>query len=249
MQRKCSLVFHSQELSQCQSAVKDSVSFINQYILSYKHITSVLFPEKLKKIASEKLTEDLLKILIAKKSLPDWNIYLITYHFYQEHGVENPQDKTIETLAILIQDLTNYWPIEYLQSYKYPEHFLSLYEEFLSHIFLISKNSDTKTHLLFPPQIESENFNNYSYYFFGSAYLTKHLKNKGYADRISAMVPLLFITTYKFSYIHGNIKTFFYAPTSLNLQDPSHQWRLRDIWSGYCGATYALKKSSLCDNY
>ncbi len=248
LKQKCSLVFHAQERTECQKAVEDSVAFIHQEVISYKHITSILYPEKLKQIASEELTELLLQQLIATKSSPNWNIYTITYDFYQTHGIKNPQNKTIETLSILIQDLTNYWPIEYLQTNKYPEHFLSLYEEFLNMIFLISKSPEKQTQLLFPTHLNSFEFNNYSYYFYGAAYLTHYLKNKGYTDRISAMIPLIFITTYKFSYIHGNIKTFFYDPTNLNSQDPSHMWRLRDVWSGFCGAAYALNKNNLCDN-
>ncbi len=154
--------------------------------------------------------------------------------------------KTAEVLAALFQDISLLkLHIHYLDqtqhhgTAKFTENKLLL-GRVIDTINLILDYSETRFPALFYPSALYNTLNRNIYHFYVPLYLSLALEKEGHSSTSSFAAPFLLNLTYEFISTADDYRYFLADPKTLDSR--AHAWKIQDIYGGYCGPSFGLKK-------
>lgn len=98
-------------------------------------------------------------------------------------------------------------------------------------------NAETEVKEVFYPEQFSQNLSRRIYHFYVPLYLSMALNKEGYKKDYSALAPLMMTLSYKFITSAKDYRYIFSDPEYIQDRE-----RIKDIYGGYCGANYGVRK-------
>lgn len=189
----------------------------------------------------ESLNQKLNEYLLGNESLNIWEHALA--HFGSPF-------KASEAIAILFQDTTpmklhlGYLEASHTRGSALYESNKALLDRTLDELQMILNIENLDHQKLFYPSDIKAKFNRGLYHFYVPFYLALNLKKQGMSSQQSLTAPFLLTLSYEFVTSAEDYRYFFSDPKTIN-----DEYKLRDIFAGYSGASYALQGSKVATSF
>jgi hypothetical protein len=188
----------------------------------------------------QKLNEELSAVIF--NPTHKFSIWDFTIKFY------GSEELATTVIASLFQDTSMLMlHVQYLDYIKYPGNntYQANRTDLIQVIQLINQILDTSEdnfgHLFYPKQFQNK-LNRSIYHFFVPLYLAQTLKSHGFSTLMSKTTPFMLTLTYEFITASEGYDYLFNDPAYLDSR--KHDWKLKDIYGGYCGSHFAMKEKS-----
>lgn len=172
----------------------------------------------------------------------EFNIWDFTKKFYDSETLANT------VIATLFQDTSTLMlHVQYLEYTKVPgnQTFQNNKDQLVQVIQLVNQVLDASEEnfgALFYPKIFQGKLNRSIYHFFVPLYLAQTLKDHGFSATMAKTAPFMMTLTYEFVTASEDYQYLLNDPEYLDAT--KHDWKLRDIFGGYCGTRFAIKEKS-----
>lgn len=159
------------------------------------------------------------------------------------------EELAVTAIATLFQDTSplmlhvqflDYNKIPGNQTYKNNKNDLIRSIELINQILDFSEENFGT--LFYPKQFQGK-LNRSIYHFFVPLYLAQAMKAYGFSTTMSKTTPFMLTLTYEFITSSDSYEYLFNDPSYLD--STKHEWKLKDIYGGYCGSHFAVKEKSL----
>lgn len=250
---RCNRYMTSAEKGKCRYAVDEEIRLLdfdvvfeddrkaidpqNFVFVAFKTTLIDLLAQESTTSFLDKLQKDLHRYF--QQELTHLNIWEMALNHYKS------ADEAAKVMAVLFQDTTHAkLHLAFLNRTNVKGNALfeknkALLSRSIDTINLILDYSESSYRELFYPRSIRQTLNRNIYHFYVPLYLARALMRNGIEKKYAYTAPLMLTLTYEFVTAADDFRYLIWDPSDL---DPvKHAWKLKDIYGGYSGVSFATK--------